>query len=40
MTCDKGNDASAIVIERAGGVLEDIRDDPSDGIPKRRYWID
>ena len=39
VTCDTGNDASALVIERAGGVLEDIRAAP-DGIPKRRYWID
>ena len=39
VTCDKGNDASAIVIERAGGILENIRHDPSDGISKRRYWI-
>ena len=38
VTCDTGNDASALIIERAGGVLEDIRAGP-DGIPKRRYWI-
>ncbi|HXB14726.1 MAG TPA: GNAT family N-acetyltransferase [Solirubrobacteraceae bacterium] len=38
VTCDEGNDASIAVIERAGGVLEDIRPDP-DGPPKRRYWI-
>lgn len=34
VTCDDTNLASAKVIERSGGVLEDIR-----GI-KRRYWID
>lgn len=38
LTCDDGNDASAAIIERAGGVLEDIRIAP-DGIGKRRYWI-
>jgi predicted acetyltransferase len=34
VTCDDTNLASATVIERNGGVLEDIR-----GV-KRRYWID
>lgn len=34
VTCDDTNLASAAVIERNGGVLEDIR-----GV-KRRYWID
>jgi predicted acetyltransferase len=34
VTCDDTNVASARVIERNGGVLEDIR-----GV-KRRYWID
>jgi predicted acetyltransferase len=34
VTCDDSNVASATVIERNGGVLEDIR-----GV-KRRYWID
>ena len=34
VTCDDTNVASAAVIERNGGVLEDIR-----GV-KRRYWID
>jgi predicted acetyltransferase len=38
LTCDDGNEASASIIERAGGVLEDIRVGP-DGIGKRRYWI-
>ncbi len=35
---DDGNEASASIIERAGGVLEDIRV-AADGIGKRRYWI-
>jgi predicted acetyltransferase len=38
VTCDAHNDASAAVIERLGGVLEDVRDG-LDGVPKRRYWI-
>lgn len=38
LTCDDGNEVSASIIERAGGVLEDIRVAP-DGIGKRRYWI-
>lgn len=38
LTCDDGNEAGASIIERAGGVLEDIRVAP-DGIGKRRYWV-
>ena len=38
LTCDDGNEVAAKIIERAGGVLEDIRVAP-DGIGKRRYWI-
>lgn len=38
LTCDDGNEASASIIERAGGVLDDVRVTP-DGIGKRRYWI-
>lgn len=38
VTCDEGNAASSTVIERCGGVLENIVDVP--GAPsKRRYWI-
>ena len=33
LTCDEDNLGSRLVIEKAGGVLEDIRAD------KRRYWI-
>jgi predicted acetyltransferase len=33
VTCDDTNVASATVIERNGGVLEDIRNG------KRRYWM-
>jgi predicted acetyltransferase len=38
VTCDDDNPASAVVIERAGGVLDDVRRAP-DGTQKRRYWI-
>lgn len=38
VTCDEDNVASRTVIERLGGVLEDVR--PEEGEPlKRRYWI-
>ena len=33
VTCDDDNVGSRTIIERAGGVLEDVRDG------KRRYWI-
>lgn len=38
VTCDETNTASASVIERCGGVLEDVRA-LEDGTAKRRYWI-
>jgi predicted acetyltransferase len=38
VTCDETNTASASVIERCGGVLEDTRA-VEDGPAKRRYWI-
>jgi predicted acetyltransferase len=38
VTCDDDNIRSAAVIERAGGVLEDVRA-ADDGVFKRRYWI-
>ena len=38
VTCDDGNVGSATVIERAGGVLENVVDDRSGGRT-RRYWI-
>ncbi|MEU7866444.1 GNAT family N-acetyltransferase [Dactylosporangium sp. NPDC049140] len=37
LTCSPENTASARIIEKAGGVLEDVRE-TSIG-PKRRYWI-
>ncbi len=39
VTCDIDNDASARVIEKCGGVLEDVRSIPGFPKPKRRYWI-
>jgi predicted acetyltransferase len=38
ITCEEDNIGSICVIERLGGVLEDVRVDP-EGSPKRRYWI-
>jgi predicted acetyltransferase len=38
VTCDEDNVASRAVIERLGGMLEDVRPDP-EGAPKRRYWF-
>ena len=40
VTCDEGNIASSRAIERCGGVFESSVDDPDDGHPVRRYWID
>ena len=40
VTCDDDNVASAATIERCGGVLEDLRHEPGQPVPKRRYWID
>ena len=38
VTCDDDNIGSATIIERAGGVLENIVDNES-GTRTRRYWI-
>jgi predicted acetyltransferase len=40
VTCDEDNEASARVITRCGGVLENIVDNPEGGPRKRRFWID
>jgi predicted acetyltransferase len=37
ITCDDDKVGSATVIERCGGVLQDVVDD--DGVLKRRYWV-
>src|SRR5690606_13191600 len=40
VTCDDDNLASIKVIERNGGVLENIVHDPGLPASKRRYWIE
>jgi predicted acetyltransferase len=40
LTCDDGNAASAMVIEQAGGVLENVVTLPDGTGGMRRYWID
>ncbi len=40
VVCDKNNPASARVIEKCGGVLEDEVVSEVDGEIVRRYWID
>jgi predicted acetyltransferase len=40
VTCGDENAASARVIERCGGVLEDITEDEQVGGLVRRYWIE
>jgi predicted acetyltransferase len=38
VTCDDDNVGSATIIERAGGILENVVESES-GIQTRRYWI-
>jgi predicted acetyltransferase len=40
VTCDEGNEPSARTIERCGGTLENVVDNPESGPPKRRDWIE
>ena len=40
VTCDEDNVGSMRVIEKNGGVLENIVSGPGPGKPKRRYWIE
>lgn len=40
VTCDEDNYASMKVIEKSGGILENIVDEPGNPKRKRRYWID
>ncbi len=40
LTCLAGNAASARVIEKNGGVLQDVIDSEEMGGPLKRYWID
>ncbi len=39
LTCDLNNIGSIKVIERFGGVLEGVTNEPSLAVQKRRYWI-
>jgi predicted acetyltransferase len=39
VTCDEHNAPSARTIERCGGVLENVVENPDGGPRKRRYWI-
>lgn len=39
VTCDDDNAGSARVIERRGGVLEDVVESGSHSAGKRRYWV-
>lgn len=39
VTCDDDNTGSAQVIERNGGVLHSVVEEPGSAIPLRRYWI-
>jgi predicted acetyltransferase len=40
VTCDEDNVASQMVIEKTGGVLEDIVKEPGAIVRKKRYWIE
>jgi predicted acetyltransferase len=40
VTCDEGNAASSAVIERCGGVLEDVVPGEDGSPDKRRYWVE
>jgi predicted acetyltransferase len=40
ITCDDDNEGSRLIIERNGGVLENVVPQPDRNIPKRRYWFD
>jgi predicted acetyltransferase len=39
ITCDDDNIGSRKIIERNGGVLEDVVKQPDSNVPKRRYWV-
>ncbi len=39
VTCDEDNTPSARTIERCGGALENVVENPEGGPRKRRYWI-
>lgn len=39
ITCDDDNPGSRRIIERNGGVLENVIPQPERNVPKRRYWV-
>lgn len=39
VTCDENNIASAKIIEKNGGLLENTYQNDTMAVPKRRYWI-
>jgi predicted acetyltransferase len=39
ITCDDDNPGSRLIIERNGGVLENVVAQPDRNVPKRRYWV-
>jgi predicted acetyltransferase len=39
VTCDEDNVASQRVVEKNGGVLENVVSGPDLTVPKRRYWV-
>ena len=40
ITCDDDNEGSRLIIERNGGVLDNVVPQPDRNVPKRRYWFD
>lgn len=40
VTCDVNNTASSKVIEKNGGILENIVNVGNSGVQRKRYWID
>ena len=40
ITCDEDNEGSRKVIEKCGGIFENLADAPGLRVSKRRYWID
>jgi len=40
VTCDDDNIGSATVIERCGGVLENVVPVAGSSVPRRRYWVE
>lgn len=40
ITCDTDNTGSKAIIERCGGVFENLTNDPNLEVQIRRYWID